>query len=200
MVNYDQFSNALTWLGYPAPSWDQYNVFVNSAGPKGSIWDKQEAAMALTHYIHESDGLRAKREYRCENTGCPGDYETPGCDVAGQRYYGRGYIQLTWCYNYKAASYDLFGDDRLVWDADSVARSEEIAWDAAFWFWKVNVHSRDGVAQGRFGVTTDAINGVLECHGGQYQDTAYKRFEMYKTVRSAFGLDPNAADERGCYN
>ncbi|CAL8138892.1 unnamed protein product [Orchesella dallaii] len=199
LVNYDQFSNALTWLGYPAPSWDQYNVFVNSAGPKGQIWDKQEAAMALTHYIHESDGLRAKREYRCEGNGCPGDYETPGCDVGGQDYYGRGYIQLTWCYNYRAASYDLFGDERLVQDPDSVARSEELAWDTAFYFWKVNVHSQPGVAEGRFGVTTNAINGNLECRG-EYVDVARRRFEMYKSVRNAFGLDPNAADERGCYN
>lgn len=34
--------------------------------------------MALTQFLHESDGLRAKREYRCEVTGCPGEYETPG--------------------------------------------------------------------------------------------------------------------------
>jgi predicted chitinase len=65
--------------------------------------------MALTQYMHESDGLRAKREYRCEGNGCPGEYETWDCDAPGQDYYGRGYIQLTWCYNYRDASNELYG-------------------------------------------------------------------------------------------
>jgi len=198
LVTWDQFSQAVTRHGYPAPNREQYNAYLAGL-PKGSISTKQEAAMALTQFLHESDGLRAKREYRCAQNGCPGEYQTPGCDVSGQRYYGRGYIQLTWCYNYRPASQALFGDDRLVRDPDSVARTESLAWDTAFWFWKENVHSRAGVAEGRFGVTTNAINGALECQGA-HQDIARRRFAMYKVVRSAFGLDPNTADERGCYN
>lgn len=112
--------------------------------------------MALTQFLHESDGLRAKREYRCEVTGCPGEYETPGqdlfslvevalefliifsgCDAPNQHYFGRGYIQLSWCYNYRAASHDLFNDDRLISDPDMVAREENLAWNTAYWFWKV---------------------------------------------------------------
>jgi len=154
--------------------------------------------MALTHFMWESDGLRAKREYACAETGCPGSYETPGCDAGGQDYYGRGYIQLSWCYNYEPASYDLFGDNRLVTDADQVARNENTAWDTAFWFWKVNVHSKGGVAEGMFGVTTRAINGGLECDGA-HQDTARHRYDMYKIVRRVFSL-PGDGDERGCYN
>lgn len=98
--------------------------------------------MALAHFLHESDGLRAKREYRCQGSGCPGEYETLGCDAAGQRYFGRGYIQLTWCYNYRAASQDLFSDNRMIVDADMVARDENLAWDTAFWFWKVRNSTR----------------------------------------------------------
>jgi len=158
-MSYDEFSNALTTTGYPAPSWDQYNSFVSQAGPSGNIWDKQEAAMALAQYIHESDGLRAKREYRCPETGCPGEYETPGCDDGGQDYYGRGYIQLTWCENYKAFSRELYGNENLINDPDAVARDEKMAWDAAFWYWRRNVHDRPGVSEGHFGVTTNAING-----------------------------------------
>jgi hypothetical protein len=133
LVSFDEFSNGVTSNGYPGPSGYQYEVFVASAGAKGLITTKQEAAMALTHFLQESDGLRAKREYACESSGCPGSYETPGCDAGGQDYYGRGYIQLSWCYNYEPASYDLFGDNRLVWDSDMVAREETVAWDTAFW-------------------------------------------------------------------
>lgn len=59
-MSYQEFSGAVTGNGYPQPSQQQYQVFVNSAGPKGQITNKQEAAMAITHFMHESDGLRAK--------------------------------------------------------------------------------------------------------------------------------------------
>ncbi len=187
----------MTWNGYPYPNEGQFNAYIQGL-PNGLITEKQEAAMALTHFLWESDGLVAKREYGCIESGCPGSYETPGCDVPGQDYYGRGYIQLTWCYNYEPASYDLFGDRRLVEDPDQIARDEQTAWNAAFWFWKVSVHSEPGVAEGRFGVTTRAINGALECDGA-YQETARHRYEMYKVVRSAYGLAGDGI-EGGCYN
>jgi len=60
--------------GYPAPSHAQYNSFIQGAGTQGKISTKQELAMALAQFLHESDGLRAKREYACANTNCPGSY------------------------------------------------------------------------------------------------------------------------------
>ena len=65
----------------------------------------------------------------------------------GKNYYGRGYIQLTHSYNYKAASLDLYHDLRLIDNPDLVATSEDAAWGTAFWFWKVHVHNRAGVKQ-----------------------------------------------------
>jgi len=44
-----------------------------------------------------------------------------------------------------------------------------------------------------------AINGILECDGGEYEATVRLRFQMYLLVRDAFGLT-GEADERGCYN
>nr|AXX71253.1 chitinase [Bradysia odoriphaga] len=198
-ISFDEFSNAVANSnGYPRPSQAQYNAFMQGI-PKGLITSKQEAAMALTQFLHESDGLRAKREYRCVTTGCPGEYVTPGCDAGGQHYFGRGYIQLSWCYNYRAASQDLFRDARLIADPDMVARDENLAWNSAFWFWKVNVHNRAGVANGDFGVTTRAINGGLECDNTAGHSIARHRYEMYGRVRAAFGL-PGPGNERGCYN
>jgi predicted chitinase len=159
LVTFEEFVNGVVGTSHGAPSEAQYNAFIAGLH-NGLISTKQEAAMALTHFIHESDGLVAKREYRCENNGCPGDYETAGCDVDGQDYYGRGYIQLTWCFNYQPCSYDLFGDDRLVQDPDQVARDEQTAWNAAFWYWKTNVHDKPGVQEGQFGATTRYNNYV----------------------------------------
>ncbi|CAG7684261.1 unnamed protein product, partial [Allacma fusca] len=107
--------------------------------------------MALAQFLYESDGLRAKREYACEVDNCAGQYTTPWCDIDGEHYYGRGYIQLTWCYNYLAASRDLYGADWLIWDPDVVGRDDSVAWDTAFWFWRVNVHFQPGVQEGMFG-------------------------------------------------
>lgn len=155
--------------------------------------------MALAQFLHESAGLQVKVEIQCKDTGCPTDYLTPGCDKPGKRYYGRGYIQLTWCDNYKAASKDLFNDERLDEDPDSVASNETLSWNTAFWFWKVNVHSAPGVADGQFGSTTKAINGALECANSAGNAIAKTRFVIYGKIRAAWGLE-GAGNEKGCYN
>lgn len=135
-MSFTEFTNAVASNGYPQPSQATYAAFIQGL-PKGSISSKEESAMALSQFLHESAGLTAKREIRCISNGCAGDYETNGCDAAGQRYYGRGYIQLTWCANYRAASQDLLGDTSLVTNPDSVATNENLSWNTAFWFWKV---------------------------------------------------------------
>lgn len=152
--------------------------------------------MCLAQLLHESDGLRAKREYACQHNNCPNSYRYPGCDAPNQYYYGRGYIQLSWCYNYRDASQALFNDARLVRDPDSVARDDAIAWRTAFWFWNARVHDREGVQQGRFGASTRAINGGIECSSPGNQQ-AQKRFQLYGRVRAAFGLS-GAGDPSGC--
>ena len=103
----------------------------------------------------------------------------------------------SWDYNYKAASFDLFGDDRLLRNPEQVATNDEIAWSTTFWYWKKNVHSAPGVQNGQFGSSTNAINGFLECRGSN-SDKARKRFEIYKKCLLAFGCS-DAPNESGCY-
>ncbi|CAL8128831.1 unnamed protein product [Orchesella dallaii] len=195
-VNYKEFSNAVTSNGYPAPSQEQYKNFNAYARRTGKISSKQEAAMALAQLLHESDGLRAKTEYACVRSQCPSEYRNPQCDRPGRYYYGRGYIQLSWCYNYGPASRAIFGDDRLLDNPDQVAKDDKVAWQTAFWFWGERVHNQAGVQQGRFGASTKAINGGLECSApGNTQ--AQARFRLYGNVRRAFGLQ-GAGDSSGC--
>jgi len=149
--------------------------------------------MFLSQVMWESDGLRAKAEYACKDTGCPGVYEGGS---NGKNYFGRGYIQLTHIYNYKECSADLFGDDRLVQNPDKVATDEDLAWGTAAWFWKKKVHQQ--ALSGNFGATTKVINGALECSGAN-TDKAKKRFEIYKKVCAAFGVTDTPV-ESGCYN
>ncbi|CAL8132456.1 unnamed protein product [Orchesella dallaii] len=196
-VTYEQFSQAVTSNGYPAPSQEQYTNFNAYARQQGRISTVQEAAMALTQLLHESDGLRAKREYACIETQCPQHYRYPSCDAPGQYYYGRGYIQLSWCYNYRDASHAIFGDNRLITNADQVAQSDAIAWQTAFWYWGSRVHDAPGVQEGKFGASTRAINGALECSTPNHYQ-AVSRVRIYGKVRAAFGLE-GPGDPSGCY-
>jgi putative chitinase len=54
----------------------------------------------------------------------------------GARFCGRGLKQLTGRANYARASKELYNDDRLLKDPESVARDKEVALETACWFWK----------------------------------------------------------------
>ncbi|KAJ6223456.1 hypothetical protein RDWZM_002001 [Blomia tropicalis] len=194
LVSWDEFLHAITSNGYPTPRRDQYNAFVHRL-PTGSINNKVEAAMFLAQILWESGGLRYKRELICIKTGCPGVYDS-SVGIPGKNYYGRGYIQLTHSYNYKAASLALYNDLRLIQNPEIVADNEDAAWATAFWFWKVNVHNRGGVKAHAFGDATRAING-MECT--RNLPAAHSRFNIYRKVLQSFhiGQQPN---EHGCYN
>ena len=156
--------------------------------------------MALAQFMHESAGLTAKEEIACKESKCPGSYIGAGCEVPGQYYYGRGYIQLSWCYNYRDAGNGLGLGDLLLNQADLVASNEQYAWDTAFWFWRERVRSGPygaDVLNGLFGASTRAINGGLECNG-QNLEQSKARFRYYQNVYQAFGI-PGQPDERGCY-
>ena len=195
VISWEQFKNAVTSAGYPEPTNEQYNNLITLAKPKGNIDSKRELAMFLSQILWESGGLRYKKEIRCESNSCAGEYVHPPLDVPGKYYFGRGYMQLTWSYNYAAASQDLYGDKNVLLNAPEMVEQDSVAWSTAMWFWKVNVRTRPGVLDGQFGASTNAINGALECGGRS--DKPAKRFEIYKKVMVAFGLyeTPNSA---GC--
>ncbi|XP_055350766.1 uncharacterized protein LOC129597311 [Paramacrobiotus metropolitanus] len=182
LVSDEEFRKAVTSNGFPAPTNAQYKSFVSGA-PRGNISTRRELSMFLANIIHESGGLRKKRE----------QHPLP----AYGKYYGRGYIQLTWEANYRAASQALYHDDRLLRNPDMVADNEDVAWATAFWFWATNVHSRPRVAEGKFGETIQAINGARECHG-QNRDQATARFQYYKRVLAVF-VPGEVPIESGCY-
>lgn len=119
-----------------------------------------EQAMLLANLIWESTGFQYKEEIACKGTRRP----TARCPYG--RYYGRGYIQLSWVQNYRTASQEIYGDDRLVQVPELVAK-EDGAWRTAVWYWKWAVRPRladhDALASLAFGHAVRAINGALEC-------------------------------------
>lgn len=84
---------------------------------------------------------------------------TPEADGDGQRYRGRGLIQLTGRDNYLACSKALFGDDRLLRTPELLEQAEWACKSAA-WFW--DSRSLNDLADAKeFNAITRRVNGGL---------------------------------------
>ena len=146
----EQFKNCVSAFGHGIPAEKVASAFINQAQKNGNITTQREAFMAVAQMAWESWGFTQKSEVACSNgkwSKWPCEsYDNKGCPE-GKKYYGRGYIQLTHCFNYKAAAKAL-NDSRIVNDPDIVARDENIAMATALWFWQSSVHSDPGVQQG----------------------------------------------------
>ncbi|GMN28774.1 hypothetical protein TIFTF001_002167 [Ficus carica] len=133
--------------------------------------------------------------------------------VPGQKYYGRGPFQLTFNYNYGPAG-EALGID-LLKNPDLVATDPVVSFKTAIWFWmtlKDNKPSCHDVIVGTweltpsditthrfpgFGVTTNIINGALECGLGPNAEAA-DRIGFYKRYCDLLGVIPE--DNLDCDN
>ena len=159
----------------------RYPKFCNE---RSDIERKREAAAFLANIAHETSGLKYVEELRCIPNGCGDEYCKNNTQYPCQpdrSYHGRGPMQLSWNYNYGAASEALGMGKELLVNPDRVKSDGEIAFATALWFWmtpqfsKPSCHevmsglwnpSPDDVSKGRvpgFGMTINIINGALEC-------------------------------------
>jgi predicted chitinase len=147
---------------------------------------KQEAAAFLANVSHETGGLVYVVEQNTANYPHYCDWSQPyGCPAGQSAYYGRGPIQLSWNFNYKAAG-DALGID-LLNNPYLVQNDASVAWKTGLWYW--NTQTGPGTMTGHnamvnsagFGQTIRSINGSLECDGKnpaqvQSRVDAYQRF------------------------
>jgi predicted chitinase/chitodextrinase len=138
------------------------------AGTGDTTARKQEAAAALANFAHETGGLWYITEI-AKNTYCDSTNTQYPC-AAGQQYYGRGPIQLSWNFNYGAAGSAL--GLNLLNNPNLVEQDASVAWKTALWYWMtqngpgtMTAHACLVNGQG-FGCTIRSINGALECNGG----------------------------------
>ncbi|MFC9843554.1 glycoside hydrolase family 19 protein [Streptomyces sp. NPDC060223] len=160
-----------------------YPAFANTGS---DTVKKQEAAAFLANVNHETGGLVYIVEQNTANYPHYCDYgQSYGCPAGQSAYYGRGPIQLSWNFNYKAAG-DALGID-LLNNPWLVQNDAAVAWKTGLWYW--NTQSGPGtmtphnamVNGAGFGQTIRSINGSLECDGKnpaqvQSRVDAYNRF------------------------
>ncbi|MEU9986922.1 glycoside hydrolase family 19 protein [Streptomyces sp. NPDC048045] len=147
---------------------------------------KQEAAAFLANVSHETGGLVYVVEQNTANYSHYCDWSQPyGCPAGQSAYYGRGPLQVSWNFNYKAAG-DALGID-LLDNPDLVQNDASVAWKTGLWYWNTQsgpgtMTSHDAVVNSAgFGQTIHSINGSLECDGKnpaqvQSRVDAYQRF------------------------
>ncbi|GLY02997.1 glycoside hydrolase family 19 protein [Actinoplanes sp. NBRC 101535] len=174
------------------------NAYPGFAGTGSDTVRKQEAAAFLANVGHETGGLVYIVEQNTANYPHYCDWGQPfGCPAGQSAYYGRGPIQLSWNYNYKAAG-DALGID-LLNNPWLVQNDAAVSWKTGLWFWMTSTGagSMTGhnamVTSAGFGQTIRTINGSLECDGrnpGQVQSRvdAYLRFTQILGVAAGTNL------------
>lgn len=161
---------------------DEFVDPINAAMILFQINTAARQAAFLAQVGHESGSFLYMRELasgEAYDTGAKAAAlgNTPEADGDGQRYKGRGPIQITGHDNYLACSLTLFGDDRLLHFPEMLEDSA-IGCRAAGWFWKQ--HGLNELADiGNFRRITKVINGGYT----HYEE----RVALYKTALSVLG-------------
>ncbi|MDT7803789.1 MAG: hypothetical protein QOI78_7222 [Actinomycetota bacterium] len=168
---------------------DAYPGFANTGD---DTVKKQEAAAFLANVDHETGGLvyvveqnTANYPHYCDTS------QSYGCPAGTAAYYGRGPIQLSWNFNYKAAG-DSLGID-LLNNPYLVEQDSAIAWKTGLWYW--NTQTGPGtmtphdamVNQRGFGETIRSINGSIECNGGNPAQVQ-SRVDKYTQITGVLGV------------
>ncbi|MDP9861003.1 MULTISPECIES: glycoside hydrolase family 19 protein [Streptosporangium] len=162
------------------------NAYPGFARTGSDTVKKQEAAAFLANVNHETGGLVHIVEQNTANYPHYCDASQPyGCPAGQAAYYGRGPIQLSWNFNYKAAG-DALGID-LLRNPNLVQNDPAVAWKTGIWYWMTQngpgtMTPHNAMVNGAgFGETIRSINGALECNGRnpaqvQSRINAYQRF------------------------
>ncbi|MCU1780538.1 glycoside hydrolase family 19 protein [Pseudomonas sp. 14P_5.3_Bac1] len=140
---------------------------LNTAMSRSEIGQTKRIAAFLAQVGHESGELRYVRELGSDqylskyDTGILAARlgNTPEADGDGQKYRGRGLIQITGRRNYLACSQALFGDDRLLRQPE-LLEQPQWACESAAWFWQSN-GLNELADKDQFTTITRRINGGL---------------------------------------
>ncbi|WP_328334996.1 MULTISPECIES: glycoside hydrolase family 19 protein [unclassified Streptomyces] len=170
-----------------------YPAFANTGS---DTVKRQEAAAFLANVSHETGGLVYVVEQDTSNYPHYCDTSQPyGCPAGQASYYGRGPIQLSWNFNYKAAG-DALGID-LLNHPSLVETDPAVAWKTGLWYWNTQtgpgtMTAHNAMVNGAgFGQTIRSINGSIECDGGNPAQVQ-SRIDSYQRFVQILGTTPGS--------
>jgi predicted chitinase len=167
-----------------------YPQFANTGG---STVELQEAAAFLANVSHETSGLVYINEVDQSGDYCAS--ESYGCPAGTYAYYGRGPMQISWNFNYEAAGNALGVD--LLDNPSLVSTNAAVSWETALWYWMTDtgpgtMTGHNAMVNGAgFGQTIWAINGSIECNGGNTAEMQ-DRVNLYQQFTGILGVSPGS--------
>ncbi|WP_320728707.1 glycoside hydrolase family 19 protein [Enterobacter cloacae] len=184
----------------PEPEWRQALVYVREMG-----W---------------SEGQKGGYNGECNPDVWQGQTWPCGKDKDGDflSYFGRGAKQLSYNYNYGPFSEAMYGDVRTLLDKPELVADTWLNLASAIFFfaypqppkpsmlqvidgtWQPNDHDKaNGLVPG-FGVTTQIINGGVECGGPTEIAQSQNRIKYYKEFANYLKVPEPADEVLGCAN
>jgi hypothetical protein len=192
----------------------------NFCTEKDAATNKRELAAFFAQIAHETrhgrnesytDGLMLIHEDNTSLNYVSDSDEYP--PVKGQKYYGRGPMQISYNGNYGYASDCIFGDKKVLLNNPGLVETDPVvAFKTAIYFWmtpethKPSAHDvmigkwqpkATDKAKGRipgFGMTILIVNGDLECNKGEDNYSMKDRIGFYQFFLKKLGVtDDNCA-------
>ena len=161
---------------------------LNAACARYEINSPRRIAAFLAQIAHESGELRYVRELGSDQY--LSQYDTgilavrlgnsPEADGDGQKYRGRGLIQVTGRRNYLACSRAVFGDERLLLHPHLLEQAQW-ACESAAWFWQSN-GLNELADKDQFNTITRRINGGL--------NGLEDRLRLWARAQAVLGVSP----------
>jgi len=174
LISQSSFNSALSSCGINRN--DIYSALVN--GFTAPLSGLNELAILIGNLAHESGAF-----VYTEEIACAGVTQVTGQCPYGL-YHGRGYIQISWNYNYQAAA-NYWNNQNIFQNPDIVKNDPTVNWQTVQWFWTTSVQpvfQRDGVT---LGASVRAINGGIECDSGPI---AAQRVQYIQCFQKQFGV------------
>lgn len=160
MITLDQLLAIMPLAGKRA---EIFYPSLNAAMDEFGIDTPARVAAFLAQVAHESGSLRYTRELASGSAYDTGRLaerlgNTPEDDGDGERYKGRGLIQITGTDNYRRCSLALYGDGQYLLDHPEILELPDPACRSAGWFWLTH-HLNEPSDLGEFERITKIING-----------------------------------------
>jgi len=206
--------------GYKCPTYENYADF-NLCIEKAGIKNIKEAEIFLAHVIHETGGLRYLNERRWLNEEEKIEFKCDSIELldstqdvkteehkehyndrtkqskAGKYYFGRGWLHLSWNYNYEACGEYFSRSSSLptnyLLDHPELASSHHTwSWGTAAWFWKTQVKPK---------VTSMSVESTLRVINGREEkyEQAQNREKIYKKINLQQSSQKNLQEKVSFY-